>query len=156
MIKRAIAVLLAVMPLGTLVANGQAFPDWSEARASVDTAIRRLAAEIEKMEWPQQCAQWGRELRTGKSTLREDLLLSYLVSNGFLTSKDRGHASDRSIDVGMTGCGVVAALGLPEKVNRYTTGSSVSMQWVYRRSQMFVYLETGLGSKTGTVRSFQD
>ncbi len=137
------------------VALAENIPEWKTFRASPDTATKRLVAEIEKMKWWDACIAFGRELRSGKSSKREEALLSYLTSERMLTSTDRGLASDRSIAVGQTECGVYASLGLPSTVNHTTRASGTRSQLVYRDRKLYIYTEPHPASAVNVVRSYQ-
>ena len=104
--------------------------------------------------WWETCAAWGRETR-GHDERREKAYLAYLTSERLINGPDRGHVSDRSIDIGMTECGVFAALGMPEHLNQTETAYGTTAQFVYRSGRLYVYTEPGRGNGPNVVRAIQ-
>jgi hypothetical protein len=58
--------------------------------------------------------------------------------------------NSKTVKIGMNTLELIVSMGYPNKINRTTTASSVSQQWVYRDIDVYVYLENGV------VTSFQD
>ncbi len=50
----------------------------------------------------------------------------------------------RAVAVGMSQCSVIAALGLPSRVNRTRTARDETSQWVYDRRGAYVYVREGM------------
>jgi len=124
-------------------------------KSSTDPQTKRLVATIEKMKWWDACDSWGKASRAHKDIKRAELLRAFLTSDNTLTGFDMGHAGDRSVAIGMTECGVWAALGKPTSVNQTETASGSSAQYVYREKNVYVYVHQVSRSNNRVVRSIQ-
>lgn len=72
-----------------------------------------------------------------------------------ISSLDRGLATDRSVAVGQTECGVYASLGMPSSVNHSTRESGTTSQLVYRDRRLYIYTEPSRAFSVNVVRSYQ-
>lgn len=91
--------------------------------------------------WWDACVAWGRLARNGHDRPREQAYLDYLSQRGLLSTKDM-LAPSGDISIGMTQCGVIAALGMPDGgVNTTETARGQSAQMVYRRRGIYVYTD---------------
>jgi hypothetical protein len=156
---KAVAALIAAA-VSAGVATGQPIDEstltsWRDFKYSTDKRLTSLATAVERMKWPDACIAYGKEYRSGKSSLRETALLRYLESEHLILPKDRGHIGDRSIGIGMTECGVLASIGLPDVVNNSTTARGTDGQLVYSSRRLYVYTEQSPLSRSRIVRSFQ-
>jgi len=157
MTGRSSALLLALLA-GAVTAqpiDQTALTSWRDFKYASDKRLTTLAESIERMKWSDACIAYGKEFRSGKSTLREVALLRYLEAEHLTLPKDRGHIGDRSVGIGMTEGGVLASLGLPTTVNNSTTGYGSSGQLVYESRRLYVYTEETQLSRSRIVRSFQ-
>jgi hypothetical protein len=132
-------------------------PSWADLKISADPGDKKLVAEIEKMEWWDACAAWGRELRkAGTNNRRRAGLGHYLSNRQLINSRDSVNAQARTIQVGMTQCGVFASLGSPEAINWSTNAYKKRAQMVYRSRNMYVYTEGAPDNANGLVTSFSE
>jgi hypothetical protein len=77
----------------------------------------------------------------------------YMYFNRFIDEKVNPlieYYNSKTVKIGMNTLELIVSMGYPNKINRTTTASSVSQQWVYRDIDVYVYLENGV------VTSFQD
>jgi hypothetical protein len=137
-------------------ANGADAPTNPWLAFKADPANAALVREIGKMQWYDACIAWGREARALKVSRREDALLAYLVSERMVNGKDRGNVLHKTVDVGMTECGVLASLGRPEAANNTHTARGRTTQYVYRSSRMYIYTAPSLEYSVGVVLTIQD
>jgi hypothetical protein len=129
--------------------------DWAHFRVSENPSDKELVAAIPKMKWWDACAAWGKEERAPKPGRREAALRAYLRDERLLGDKDFAHVLDRSVDIGMTECGVFASRGLPDSANHTTTSRGTSSQLVYSSSRLYVYTEESPEFPVKVVRSYQ-
>lgn len=85
----------------------------------------------------------------------EAALRLYAASERMLSPVELAHVMDKSIEVGMTECGVFAARGMPNAANHTTTSAGTSLQLVYSGSRLYVYTEESRLFSVKVVRSFQ-
>jgi hypothetical protein len=128
---------------------------WFEFKNSNYAEDQKLVASVEKMKWWDACTAWGREARSGKSPRREAVLNAYLKSQRMLSLVDGMHVMDRSIEIGMTECGVFASRGIPERANHTTTAQGTTSQLVYSSPRLYVYTEESPEYAVKVVRSYQ-
>lgn len=148
--------VLAAAPAGKAVVSQAPIPaTWADFGKSSYPEDKKLFAEIPRMKWWDACIAWGRESRSGKNQRREEALQAFLTSERMLNTSDRSHVLDRSVDVGMTECGVFAALGLPAAANHTTTARGTSSQLVFRGRRMYVYTEERPQYSVKIVRAIQ-
>ena len=84
---------------------------------------------------------------------RFDEVVAEAAKHGLLGEDDLALAVDRRIRVGMPVCGLLAAYGHPEKVNRTVVAGGASEQWAYwyvdrsgqgpRRARRYAYVADG-------------
>lgn len=108
------------------------------------------------MDWFKVCEAWGRVMRQAKpSPKRENALREYLIDEKLINGVDFNNVRERTVQTGMTACGVFASLGMPEDVNTTTTAHATRQQLVYRQRRMYVYTESRPNDHNGLVRSVQ-
>lgn len=91
--------------------------------------------------WWDACAAWGHLAKSGHDHAREQAYLSYLSDRGLLSTRDMGAASG-DVEIGMTQCGVIAALGMPDGgVHTTEMARHRSSQMVYRSRGIYVYTD---------------
>jgi hypothetical protein len=113
-------------------------------------AIAQSEPAPETMPPDQACKEWGQVYRLNTTPEREAALRAHIKKTQGLTVMDITHASDRSVAVGMTLCGVLASKGNPDTINLTTTASGTSTRMIYRDDRMYVYTEP-----TGKVTTIQ-
>ena len=84
---------------------------------------------------------------------RLEAVAAEAAKRGLFGDDDLALAMDRRIRVGMPVCGLLAAWGRPERVNRTVTAGGASEQWVYsyidrrgqgaRRARRYAYVADG-------------
>lgn len=109
--------------------------------------------EIRKMQWWKACVAWGVAIRKSSDSPRSRMLLDYLSSQHMISGKDLAHVNDRTLDIGMTECGMFASRGLPEQANHTTTAAGTSTQYVY--PGRYVYTEPDHEYSVGVIRAIQ-
>lgn len=87
------------------------------------------------------CIEVGRVLRNNTSIEYKDAVLAKAISHGWISRADYGDITARRPRIGMETCGVIAALGLPNRVNKTVTAMSVRQQFVYESKRRYIYLE---------------
>ena len=138
------------------LADSAAANEWKQLSASSEPKTAKVVREIRSMKWWDACVAWGRLYRSNKDPTKEHVLLGYLSSERMLNSLDLGHVGDRSIEIGMTECGVFASRGIPDVANHTTTGVGTRTQLVYRASRTYVYTEPlSPQYSVNVVRSYQ-
>jgi hypothetical protein len=130
---------------------GELPKDWGAFQSSTAAADVAVVKRISKLQWWQVCQLWGQSVRAVKDERLRVATREYLISERLINGKDLGHAGDRTVDIGMTTCGVFAALGRPHTVNQTTTATSHHMQMVYGR----LYVYTDGDSANGLVTAIQ-
>lgn len=153
--SRIAAVAAAVLIGGSVLAQvaNPASATWSDFTSSRDAVDKRIVAGIAKMEWWDACIAWGREAKSRKDLRRMYALQEFLRSDNTINGKDLGGVTGRSPEIGMTVCGVLAAMGRPDKINQTETASQHHSQLVYRSRGIYVY--TDGPDANGVVRSIQ-
>jgi hypothetical protein len=139
-----------------LAKEARAAAQTRQAEAKEREARARLNAKIDAMEWWNQCKAWGREVRSKKRTPWRDALGERLTSERMLNVQDRMYVADRVPSVGMTTCGVIAQIGLPDAANTTTTASSTTVQMAYRGRGVYVYTRAAPNEVNGIVNTVQD
>ena len=99
------------------------------------------------------CVEWGKGQRAPKETRLHAARTAYLADFNFINGLDIGNAREKKVSIGMTACGVFAALGRPEDVNTTETRYSTSYQIIYRERGIYLYGD--LGPNGITIRSIQ-
>lgn len=131
-------------------------PTWQDLSLRNKPGDDKLMVEVGRMEWWDVCAAWGREQRSPKVTRRSQVLEAWLVHQELLNAADRSHVMDRSVDIGMTECGVFAARGRPDAVNNTKNVYGSRSQIVYRSPSMYVYTEDAPRSRVKIVTAIQN
>lgn len=80
-------------------------------------------------------------------------LQEFLRSDNTINGRHLGGASGRDPEIGMSLCGVLAAMGRPDKVNQTETATRHHSQLIYRSRGIYVYTEGA--DANGIVRSIQ-
>lgn len=115
----------------------------------------KLRPAYAKLEWWDACAAWGREARGGQSSqLKAEVIRERIDS--LLNAEDLGGTIRKRVTPGMTTCGVYAAIGRPETINRSTYSFGSRAQLVYRGRGMYVYTDHKPDDGNGVVTSVQD
>lgn len=138
---------LAASPTAPVPAN------WAAFTASKDPADQAVVKRLSKLQWWEICQLWGQSVRAVKDERLRVATREYLVSTKMINGNDLGHVADRSVDLGMTACGVFAALGRPSTVNQTTTARGHHNQFVYDGRRLYVY--TDGPDANGTVTAVQ-
>lgn len=128
---------------------------WWALANSVNSEDLGIVKNLRSLKWFDACAEWGRGIRSSKITRQNSALQLMLKHDNALNETDLENAKNQSIAIGMSTCGVIAALGKPESSNSTTTATSTSVQMVYRKKRIYVYTEAPANSGYGIVRSFQ-
>lgn len=128
---------------------------WGEWKASRDKSDATMVAQIEKADWWKSCQSWGRETRLKPRSRRSWAVQDFLQSERLINGGDLSAVATRSIAVGMTTCGMYAALGAPDAVNRTETAWGLRTQYVYRGTRTYVYTESATKDGNALVRSIQ-
>ncbi len=151
--RRRLAAIFTIL-IGAIPSANSAEPtDWHSLKASTSPSDRKVVRNVESLEWWRACIEWGREERKlAERTPRGQALLWYLESRGYINGKDRGNAPSRTVDIGMTECGVFASKGPPDAINQTTTARGRSAQFVYGR--VYIYTEPSNGP-VNTVHAIQ-
>jgi hypothetical protein len=129
--------------------------NWLGFKASADPQDKKLVADIEKMKWWEVCIAWGREWRTKKATRRSVALRERLVDGRGINDLDIMNVFDKKVVVGMITCGVNAALGRPDDINRTMTAGKTHAQLIYSSRSMYVYTEAPPDEGNGIVSGVQ-
>jgi hypothetical protein len=112
-------------------------------------------ARIEKQEWWASCVEWGAATRKSTDAPLTQLLHAYLTAQEMIGPKDEGHVNDRTLDIGMTECGMFAARGKPQSTNNTRTTSGRQTQFVYS-DRLYVYTEPSPLYRVGVIRAIQN
>lgn len=132
------------------------FPDsWAAFKASRNPEDKRLVVAIEKMKWWDVCRDWGYESRKKGESRRHAALREFLLVDNRINGTDLMNVQEKRVAVGMTSCGVVASLGMPDTTNYTTTASRTRAQMVYRTKRFYVYTEASANDGNGIVTSIQ-
>ena len=129
---------------------------WKEFRASAHPEDKKNVAAILKMPWHEVCRLWGQASRAKGNPRRLAAYRDFLLSDTSINGVDLMNVDRKRVAIGMTSCGVVAALGRPDKVNNSTTARSQSAQIVYRDRGIYVYTESDPRSGNGIVTAIQN
>jgi hypothetical protein len=128
-------------------------PHWEAFLASPQD--KPLVAEVKRLEWFTACERWGQQLRSAPRSRREAALRHMLRYDQTINGADQQLAPQGKVAIGMTACGVYAALGLPDAQNTTTTASSTIQQHVYRSRGVYVYTRGVSGDHNGRVTAIQ-
>jgi hypothetical protein len=154
MMKRMLIAAAAAWTItGTHAQLNPASATWSDFLASSDAHDRKLAAEVQKRDWWLTCAAWGQEARSRKNLRRMYGLQAFLLHEKNINGIDVGRVATREVEIGMTFCGVVATLGMPDRLNQTETATRHRSQMVYRSRGLYVYVEGS--DANGIVRTIQ-
>lgn len=144
---------LAILASSAAAAGPPGTPStWHEFTHSRNAADTAAVKRIEKMEWWKVCAAWGRASR-GKDPRFAAAAQAYLVQERTINGHDLANLKARRPEIGMTFCGVLAQLGMPEALNQTARASGHHAQLVYRTRRLYVYTD-GLDAN-GLVTSVQ-
>lgn len=145
-----LAILLIAAPcFVTLPAHADAGDDLRQAR---------VAKKFRDMEMGAFCRIVGSATRGKTKYSTEELQIIHRVAAErpySIRSQDRGGVLNREPILGMSMCGVIAALGMPVRNNRSVYQSGERHQFVYERPRRYVYL-VGPSANLAVVTSFQD
>jgi hypothetical protein len=147
--------MIAAAMVGNVIAQvaNPASATWSDYLQSSDPVDKKIVAQIQKMQWWEACIVWGREAKARKDLRRMYAFQEFLRSDGTINGIDLGGARGRDPELGMTLCGVLAAMGRPDSTNQTETATRHSAQLVYRSRRIYVYTEGK--DANGVVRSIQ-
>lgn len=88
------------------------------------------------------CLEAGRVLRANADSEYRQAVIGRVKNNGWIDSQDYGSITSRKPRVGMSLCGVLAALGRPNDTNKTVTAAGEHWQLIYRSPRrMYVYLD---------------
>jgi hypothetical protein len=79
------------------------------------------------------CLEYGRGERAKKETRRNRAIFEFLLHSKSLNTADLSNIKERNVSVGMTACGVMAALGKPTRGHTRESAYGISTQMVYER-----------------------
>lgn len=131
--------------LAPLVFAGESVPTtWAGFSASHNQEDIRNVSAINKAKWTSNCAELGKTARAHKRTRKWLALREYLFDNKTINRLDLGYLGTDAVVPGMTSCGTIAALGIPERAHRTRSATAISEQWVFKSSKSFVYIRDGL------------
>ncbi len=151
--ERVLAFAIAVLVFHVAFGQDRTWHDWN---ASSSPADKRMVAQVERGKWWQTCAEWGRLFRSNRNPKLEDAYLARIRDEALLNDTDLGHVGDASVAIGMSQCGVLAALGMPDGgVNNTENAYGESAQLVYRARHMYVYTEATKTQRLQLVTSIQ-
>lgn len=137
----ALACLLAASTLPAPAADPA--PDRAvRARKAAALNFNALCAELGKT---QRATTAGPAAEAWRIAVAQEAIKNY----GF-ADRDVGYIRERRVRLGMAECSVLAALGVPDKLNRTTNAAGRYDQWVYRKRGVYVY------TQDGTVTSWQE
>ena len=129
---------------------------WGVWAASSSPADKRMVAQVERVKWWTACVEWGRLFRSNRNPKLEEAYLARIRDEALLNDTDLGHVGDASVAVGMTQCGVLAAIGMPDGgINTSESAYGESAQLVYRTRNMYVYTEAGKTQRLQLVTTIQ-
>jgi hypothetical protein len=135
-----IACFVSIVGMSALVHAAPPVPtNWTEFEKSLAAEDIAIVRRLRKIEWWEACQLWGRSVREVKDARLRVGAREFLLSQRLINGKDLGHVGDRSVDIGMTACGVFAALGRPHTVNQTQTARGHHSQLVYGR--LYVYVD---------------
>jgi hypothetical protein len=126
---------------------------WGAFQGSSQPADKKAVASVLKMEWWKVCETWGREARSGKNPRMKAATLAFLVEGNYVNGSDLNQVKNKTPEIGMTFCGVVAAMGMPDSVNQSKRASGHHNQMIYRSRHIYVY--TDGKDANGLVTSIQ-
>jgi Zn ribbon nucleic-acid-binding protein len=127
----------------------------AQAQANERSAEQKLQASFNAMKWWEACIACGHEERSGKESLRREVFRRQLVNNQIVNNFDLSNVNGKTVNVGMTTCGVYAVLGRPDAANVTKSAMRQSVQLVYRDRGMYVYTDAEPDNGNGVVRSIQ-
>lgn len=129
---------------------------WQEFNENKDNKDPAILLKISKTKWWHLCDRYGK-LRRAKAKTREFYAVKiHLLTDNMLSGIDLMHIPEKTIEIGMTQCGVFASLGQPSRVNNTTNSRGTSSQLVYEHGNYpYVYTEEMPGYQTQAVRSFR-
>ncbi|HRD96389.1 MAG TPA: hypothetical protein PLA97_08345 [Rubrivivax sp.] len=156
-VNAGLAVLLVVcLQINFASAADRRLPTaWWELVNSDHPEDQALVKQLRPLKWYEACRQWGGGMRAKTRTRRTLALTLPLDQDDLLTPDDMRLVPTQRVDVGMSTCGVIAVLGMPDSNNTTTTAQRTSAQMVYRSRGIYVYTEARKDDANGIVRSIQ-
>lgn len=115
--------------------------------------LDKFNAQIFVMSWSEVCARWGHQRRHARNSDFTAALERYVVVQKLANAADVSGVDSKRPSTGMSGCGVLAILGTPDKTNNSASTTSTSVQWVYRDKDIYVYTRGPAGDHRGIVES---
>ncbi len=143
-----------------VIADAQAERAAQKQRATEErreAAIVKASQGLDRLEWWQLCARWGREHRKQMGSPGAEAVYRRLKQENLINYADEMAVGVRQKrpDVGMSGCGAIAILGVHESSNVTTNAFGTRVQMVYRDRGVYVYTEGKPGDHNGVVTSVQ-
>jgi hypothetical protein len=136
-----VAATLSVLCCTLGIAAGPAPLSWPSFQASKAPGDAAIVKRIEKADWFQVCAAWGRAARSGKDERYRIASLLFITDKNLVNGIDLMNVKSKRPEIGMSLCGVVAQLGAPEGVNQTQRAGGHHSQLIYRSRRLYVYLD---------------
>lgn len=134
-----VAAFLAATLANVAFAQDRTWAEWTASKSATD---EHTVSRVNSLDWWKACSEWGRLYRSNSDAHMEDALFALLRSKSMLTDADWGNAGGNTVEVGMTQCGVFAAIGMPDGgANTQDSAARSSTQLIYRRRHMYIYTD---------------
>lgn len=138
------------------IADDKMPADWAAWKASKIAGDIKIVKGIETGKWWNACRDWGNSLRAKGKTRRGEALQDFLLSEDMINGLDLTHARKREVEIGMTQCGLFAAIGMPNHTNDSRSASYKRSQLVYERPRRYIYTEAVATSRAQVITAIQD
>ena len=139
---------LIVALIYTTIIHANDFPaNWQAFKDSQIPEDRNIVASILKAAKENDlnlCIEYGRGERAKKETRRNRAVFEYLLHANRLNSADLRNIKSKDVAIGMSACGVMAALGRPTRGHTRESAYGTSTQMVYERDgryNMYIHLD---------------
>lgn len=153
--KKSLFLLLAISSI--VLADDQRFTSWEDLKKPRNKAEAALVKKIESTDWWMICERYGKLRRQSKETEEFIAIRAFLTDKDYLNGLDLMNVPGRNIAIGMSVCGVYAALGQPDRINNSTNVYGSKAQFVYRNSSYrYVYTRDVSGHRIQLVEAFSN
>lgn len=150
------AALLATLSAASLAADRpDTWAEWKQSKVKANADAVKVI-EAAKNNMTSLCVRYGRAKRAKTPSITDDAAVAYVDSvDGLTNGLDLMNIKKREVEVGMTICGAIAAIGEPDKINHSANAYGERAQLVYRKRQVYVYAQRAKHQFTHIVTSVQ-
>ena len=154
-LKAAIAATLALTMMSGRAAERPLPATWWTLANSVNSDDLSLVKSLRALKWFDACAEWGAGVRSNVKSRKHLAMQLMLGSDGIINKVDLEHVPNKTVEIGMNSCGVIASFGRPDELNSTTTTNQTSAQMFYRSRKLYVYTNGKQNSGNGIVTAIQ-